>query len=222
MGRETAMLKGKYLSILGDSVSTYNGVSNDGSANAALYANRVYYFSRHFPVESTYWHIILREYGMRLCVNNSFSGGELSGKDNPFSGVSRSRHLSRDSGESPDVIIVFMGLNDLGRGVDAEIFRSDYEATLSTIARDHPLARVFCVNMPNRPNFLTERTKIINSVIEGAVEAAGDNFFLVRLYDHVFKDYDEFYMNTVDGLHPDPDGMKIIAEAIRTAIDKSL
>ena len=43
-----------------------------------------------------------------------------------------------------------------------------------------------------------------------------------HLVDSVFKDYDDFYMNTVDGLHPDPDGMRIIANAVIGAIERYL
>ena len=216
------MLKGKRLSILGDSVSTYYGVSNDIKANAEIGGNPSYYFKRHFPVESAYWHIVLDKYGMTLCVNNSFSGGNLSGRDNPCSGVNRVSSLSRDTGEAPDLIIVFMGLNDLGRNVDINVFRSDYLLTLERIKEKYKGAKVCCVNMPIRPEFMVEGTRLINSVIDETVCKMGEGFFVARLSDHVFKDYNDFYMNTLDGLHPDPDGMRIIANAVIWAIERYL
>ncbi len=215
------MLKGKRLSVLGDSVSTYNGVSNDAQANNTILSNPSYYCKRHFPVESAYWHIVLDKYGMSLCVNNSWSGGNLSGRDNICSGVNRALQLARDSGEAPDFIIVFMGLNDLGRGIDKTVFALDYELTLLRIREKYPEACVCCVNMPDRYGQFAERTKEINNAIENAVSKMGEGFFIARLYDYKFKDFDDYYYMTFDGLHPNFKGMEIIADVICRAIDEN-
>ena len=211
-------MKGKKLSILGDSISTYKGISNDEKANSTIYSNP-YYYGGAFPVERTYWGIILRELEWTLCVNNSWSGGNLSGRDLEFSGVNRANNLSRDDGEMPDIIIVFMGMNDLGRGVDPGIFKSDYRATLSVIKENYPTAVVCCINLPDRDIFLKQRAEIFNQIIESAVNDAGNNFFLADLY-HSRLNNDFYYMNTCDGLHPDEDGMRIIAGIVKEAILK--
>lgn len=212
------MLKKKYLSILGDSISTYKGVSNDASVNSTLIYNP-YYYREPMPSEKTYWHIVTDRFGLTLCVNNSWSGGNLSGRDNPDSGVNRVEHLSRDDGTSPDIIIVFMGINDLGRRVDKEVFAKDYLKTLMTVKERHPNARVCCVNIPDRDVAVKERTEIFNSAIEDAVASAGENFFIADLF-HSRLNNDCYYMNTLDGLHPDEDGMRMIADIVTEAIEK--
>lgn len=212
------MLKKKYLSILGDSISTYKGVSNDASVNSTLIYNP-YYYREPMPSEKTYWHIVIDRFGLTLCVNNSWSGGNLSGRDNPDSGVNRAEHLSRDDGTSPDIIIVFMGINDLGRRVDKEVFARDYLKTLMTVKERHPNARVCCVNIPDRDVAVKERTEIFNSAIEDAVASAGENFFIADLF-HSRLNNDCYYMNTLDGLHPDEDGMRMIADIVTEAIEK--
>lgn len=212
------MLKKKYLSILGDSISTYKGVSNDASVNSTLIYNP-YYYREPMPSEKTYWHIVIDRFGLTLCVNNSWSGGNLSGRDNPDSGVNRAEHLSRDDGTSPDIIIVFMGINDLGRRVDKEVFAKDYLKTLMTVKERHPNARVCCVNIPDRDVAVKERTEIFNSAIEDAVASAGENFFIADLF-HSRLNNDCYYMNTLDGLHPDEDGMRMIADIVTEAIEK--
>ncbi len=212
------MLKGKRLSILGDSISTYTGVSNDSSANSQLLANP-YHYKPPFPIEKTYWSILIDTFGLTLCVNNSRSGGTLSGKNNDSSGINRVNFLSRNNGESPDIIIVFMGINDLGRMVDASVFASDYEATLAVIKEKYKDAIVCCVNLPDRDIFLKERAKLFNEAIENAVSAMGDRFFVANLFGSRLNN-DFYYMNTTDGLHPDEDGMKIIAEVISEAIKR--
>jgi lysophospholipase L1-like esterase len=125
--------------------------------------------------------------------------------------------LSTDNGEKPDIIIVFMGLNDLGRNVDDEVFYADYLYTLLTIKERYPSAEVFCVNMPDRDKSFRIRTLLFNRRIEEAIHVAGENFFLVDLYGSKLNN-DVFYMNTLDGLHPDQDGMRMIAEVIKEAM----
>ena len=212
------MLNGKKLSILGDSISTYQGFSNDETANTTIIGNPFYYCG-DFPQERTYWGRIINDLGLVLCVNNSYSGGMLSGRDNDFSGVNRAHHLSRDDGMLPDLIIVFMGMNDLGRRVDAQVFADDYELTLSIIKKNHPDAKVCCVNIPDRDIFLKQDAEIFNEAIESAVKKYGDSFFIADLY-HSRLNNDFYYMNTTDGLHPDEDGMAIIAEIVKDAIIK--
>ena len=141
--------------------------------------------------------------------------------DNPDAGVNRVHHLSRDDGAEPDVIIVFMGINDLGRRVDLSVFASDYEQTLLTIREKYPQALVCCVNIPDRDIVLKKRAEMFNEVIEQAAAAAGDRFFVADLF-HSPLNNDDYYMNTVDGLHPDKDGMRMIADVIEEAFRRKL
>ena len=214
--RKTNMLTKKNLSILGDSISTYKGISDDASANSTLIYNPFFY-KEPMPPEKTYWGILLDSLELALCVNNSWSGGNLSGKDNPDSGINRAHNLTRDDGTAPDLIIVFMGINDLGRRVDIDVFSSDYEKTLAVIRKNHPKAKVCCVNIPDRDPVLKSRAELFNAAIECAVKSAGESFFVADLFGSRLNN-DFYYRNTTDGLHPDEDGMRIIAEVIEKAI----
>ena len=208
----------KYLSILGDSISTYQGVSNDACANRTIGENPFFY-REPFPVEKTYWHRVCAALGLSLCVNNSWSGGNLTGRDDPFSGVCRAHHLTREDGTRPDLILVFMGINDLGRNVPAERFAADYEKTLAIIASAHPTASVCCVNLPDRDPVLKPRAIAFNRSIETAAKAAGDRFCVADLFSSPLNN-DFYYNNTLDGLHPDEDGMRYIAEVILQALPR--
>ena len=204
------------LSILGDSISTYRGISNDASACRSTAGNPCYYRAP-FPIRDTYWMRLIDALGLTLCVNNSWSGGNLSGKNDDFSGVRRASALSRDNGEHPDLIIVFMGINDLGRNVAPTVFSSDYNEALLTIKKQYPTARVCCINLPDRDIIPSSRTECFNHVIEDAAKAAGERFFVADLY-HSRLCRETYYLNTMDGLHPDPDGMRMIAEVAESAI----
>ena len=214
--RRDKMLQGKTLSILGDSVSTYKGVSNDVTANATLLYNP-YYYREPLPLEKTYWKLVMASLGLSLCVNNSWSGGNLSGTDNPDAGVNRVNNLSRDDGTDPDIIIVFMGINDLGRRVDIDAFASDYARTLTILKQRYPTSKVCCVNLPDRDILMKKQTQLFNGKIADAVAAAGENFFVADLFGSRLNN-DRYYDNTIDGLHPDEDGMKMIAEVVEQAI----
>lgn len=210
------MFNEKKLSILGDSISTYRGVSDDATANATLVYNP-YHYRDPMPLEKTYWSLVMTELGMTLCVNNSWSGGNLSGRGDPDSGVNRAQHLIRDDGTAPDVVIVFMGINDLGRRVDVSVFAADYACTLRTIGSCCPDAIVCCVNLPDRDIAMRRATEQFNAAIDAAVGAAGDGFFVADLF-HSRLNNDCYYRNTFDGLHPDEDGMRMIAEVVTEAI----
>ena len=217
------MLKGKKLSILGDSISTYKGVSNDKSINSTIGGN-AWFYTNPFPLEKTYWSLLLDRLGMTLCVNNSWSGGNLHGVDDPTSGVNMAQNLAKDNGELPDLIIVFMGINDLGRDVrctNSGVFGDDYARTLNVIKESYPAAKVCCVNIPDLDVSRKAQGIIYNGAIEAAVEMAGDNFFIADLFTSRLNN-DFYYNNTVDGLHPDEDGMRIIADIIEIAIQNNL
>jgi lysophospholipase L1-like esterase len=214
------MRQGLRLSILGDSISTYRDISNNPLYNATL-QGQPYFYRPVFPCEKTYWWRVMDTLGLTLCVNNSWSGGNLSGVEDETSGVNRARYLTNEQGEAPDIVLVFMGINDLGRGVDATVFAADYGRTLETIKGHYPTAKVCCVNLPDRdPSFLP-RTVLFNEAIEAAVARCGENFFVADLF-HSHLNNDFYYMNTLDGLHPDEDGMGLIAETVEDAIRKHI
>jgi lysophospholipase L1-like esterase len=108
---------GKYFSILGDSISTFNGISNNASINSTIGNNvALYPWGEVQDSSNTYWGRLISDIGMALCVDNAWSGSHVVGtenwgyKDNMYF---RATELDRDSGENPDVIFVFMSTNDL-------------------------------------------------------------------------------------------------------------
>ena len=214
------MLKGKRISILGDSISTYSGYSNDSSANKATSCNKVFY-KDPFPLEKTYWMKTLLDLGLTLCVNNSQSGGNLSGKEDETAGINRANNLARDNGQKPDIIIVFMGINDLGRGIDPAVFANDYKETLKIIKEKHENAYVCCVNIPDRDIYLKNRAIIFNELIDNATKEMGEKFFIADLFTSRLNN-DFYYNNTLDGLHPDEDGMRIISEIVSESIKQNI
>ena len=117
----------KYLSIIGDSISTFTGVSNNGKYNSTITQNWVYYTTDNntlYDETDTYWGRVMKELDMKLCVPNAWSGSFVYGRadtnrvDNI---VNRATELDNDNGTpndptddiAPDLIFVYIGINDL-------------------------------------------------------------------------------------------------------------
>ena len=114
---------GKTLSILGDSISTFDGISNSAQINSTIGNNAVWNStSRNFhDYTDVYWGQVLEQLDMNLGVCNAWSGskvygfgnGQTTGIDNM---LGRASELDRDDGTQPDLILVYMGINDLRDG----------------------------------------------------------------------------------------------------------
>lgn len=113
-----AALKNHYygldLSVFGDSISTYYGISNNTKYNPTIADNALWYNTGAideallYDHTYTYWGRMLREFDMELCVNNSWSGDSLgSGRF-----MNRAKQLHDPSGHTPDVIVIYFGIND--------------------------------------------------------------------------------------------------------------
>lgn len=104
--------EGKTLSIMGDSISTYDGISNNTSYNSTIANNQSYYGVNNrglYDINDTYWQRLINDLGMSLCVNNSWAGSTIRNSNTP----SRAAELDNNDGVTPDVILLYMGINDL-------------------------------------------------------------------------------------------------------------
>ena len=125
-----AEMQGKTFSILGDSISTFEGYSNNSTQTNSTIANNCV---RYGPVGSgkafvlntvseTWWMQIADQLSMKLCVNNS-SGGSMvngTGSNNIAPAyLDRCVQLHMDANRennqivNPEYIMVYMGVNDI-------------------------------------------------------------------------------------------------------------
>ena len=117
--RDVSYFAGKKVSILGDSISTYAGVSNNKKYNSTISRNVVHYTASGLYdgvfQKDTWWQQAIDALGMELCVNNSWSGSCIFSQRAGTVGcyATRCEQLHNDNtGEEPDVIWIFMGTND--------------------------------------------------------------------------------------------------------------
>lgn len=146
---------GKSFSILGDSISSFQGYIPDG-------------YAYHYPAGSvetytdTWWGQLITETGMTLGVNNSYSGSPLC-ETGTLTDRPRGASVTRTSnlGTNPDYIIIMMGLNDFNQ--DASVgeyeigdalpnnindFRSALAIAMHDIGNNYPSAKILICTIP--------------------------------------------------------------------------
>lgn len=120
-----ARLSNQKVSILGDSISTFDGYSNNATEyNNTIANNAVWYKDGHSAVPAvndTWWMQSINELNMKLLVNNSSSGSTVLGTDTR-AGINRVLNLhdntnpddssDQDYVVDPDIIFIYMGIND--------------------------------------------------------------------------------------------------------------
>lgn len=210
MNQEQAEKKQKIFSILGDSVSTYAGYTPIG---AVFYDGWVQQESGVLSPEDTWWMQVIRGKQGILGVNNSYAGSTVSG-NLPFSGTSEIRLKDLGRKGEPDVILVNLGCNDWGFCVLPEEFETEYRKLIYSLKCLYPKAEIWCATL-----------------LRGYLEESGeDSFFNVdncisqKIYSDIIRNiakradvrvadigrYDVEY-ETIDGVHPNKNGMKTIA-----------
>ena len=123
-------LAGKYVSVLGDSISTYEGVCNDPESNShtvnnvAGYRDEGYYKNDDISsVNQTWWMRSINDFSMRLLVNHASGSGTLltrvSNGTLPAYYDEKCANLHDDTGTNagslPEIIAVYIGVNDGSR-----------------------------------------------------------------------------------------------------------
>lgn len=143
----------RYVSIVGDSISTYEGYNPKGYA--VFYDKEMQRKNGLTSVYDTWWGKVIQEMHAHLCVNNSYSGSKVTGKDFP-SAVSEKRICNLHSSECyPDLILFYIGFNDFGKGIpisrkfpyidtDYQFFAHAYESMISRVRKEYPKAQIIC------------------------------------------------------------------------------
>ena len=229
------------ISILGDSISTFLGYSEPEGAE--FYDNEKKLLSDVVSHKDTWWGRTIEALGGELLVNNAISGSTVCGGpryEYPSYACSdeRTSSLGRN-GVSPDVIFAYIGTNDWGRAIrirqeeesdpakrDPEcFFLSAYELMLEKLKRNYPDAEIYCFTMA-KSRFSKSSTFSFPYAYRGrhieeyvdVVRASAEKYGcrLVDLYR-----YAEPY-ETIDGFHPNRDGMLTLADAVISIIKETI
>lgn len=212
---------GKKISILGDSISTFAGYIPEG--NATYYPTGTVQ-----SVEDTWWKKLINALGLELDINNSWSGSRVTTTAGETSAgcMSRCQNLG-----DPDVIIIWMGINDFNNEValgtydgksavpsNTTTFREAYAIMLDKVLTAYPRAEIWACTLPQcERNGTTGFPEIngngislldFNIAIEELARAFG-----VKVLDHnrCGLTYQNMSVYNPDNLHPNKYGHSLIA-----------
>ena len=227
--------KDKYFSIMGDSISTYEGVSPSWY-NTFYTAERKCEADLLSP-DDTWWGIVINTLGGKLFVDNAWSGS-LVGKHpqceiESYGASDERTAFLGENGISPDVVMVYIGTNDWGWNMpidpeegheeDVGVFKPAYRMMLRKIRRNYPSAEIWCFTLTNSDRMsdsgfslpftkdgrpLTEYCRAIREC------AAEEGCRLVDIY-RASPGYE-----SMDDLHPDKKGMRTLADCVLEELAK--
>ncbi|MBO5407940.1 MAG: alkaline phosphatase [Clostridia bacterium] len=207
-------LTGLKFSILGDSISTFNGYSNNAAVNSTIGSNAVWYYGNNNDVTSvdqTWWKRVADTTGMEVLVNNSFSGDKVC-----VYGKTRATQLHNNDGETPDVIAVYLGTNDFANGCTLADFTTNYPAMIASITETYPDADVYLLNLL----YYGSSADGFCNVIEDAAETYGCTYVDIRNDAGFTSSNLGSYMPDQYGVHPGSAGMELIANCVVAAMSK--
>ena len=240
----TVSLQGKKVSILGDSISTFTGTM------PADY-NIFYPESGDIPNASqTWWGQLLTNTGMVLCRNASSANTDVTGNSLAMDGsapgcsIRRIADLKGTDGSNPDVILIYMGINDFARsrtlgsfrapGVQTEgevmTFTDAYELMLQKIRALYPSASIYCCTLLERcdaygntgapaVNQNGDTVADFNAQISAIAAAYGAS--VIDFYNCGIN-YTNLSLFTVDGIHPTWIGAGVLGQCATQAVLSSV
>ncbi|HUM85399.1 MAG TPA: GDSL-type esterase/lipase family protein [Lachnospiraceae bacterium] len=149
-------------SILGDSISTYENVNPSGYS--VFYTVENCRRNHMVSVCDTWWYQVILYFHGQLAVNGSYSGSMVSGRNFPAANSDvRIQDLSLSGRYLPDIILIYLGVNDFGNGVllkgkpladkfweteykdrKLEYFDFAYKEMIRKMKRNYPGAQIFC------------------------------------------------------------------------------
>ena len=199
----------KRISILGDSVSTFAGIT---PPEALFYDAWRQEETGVTSPDDTWGMQVIQGMGGMLGVNNSYAGSTVSGGF-MTSGTSEKRLRTLSAEGEPDMILVAMGANDWGFGVHPQEFEYEYRRMLQRMKRLYPRAEIWCATIlrgkpvPEEEMFFNVDGVISPNIYSDIIRRIGTEE-AVHLAD--VSGYHMEY-ETIDGVHPNREGMKMIA-----------
>lgn len=239
---EPVQLAGRTISFLGDSITTFRGYNPEG------YAVFFPEYGEVTEVEDTWWQRVVDDLGLTLYKNGSSSGaavaGDSTGTEDPACACNelRTGALTGPQGACPEIILVYLGTNDLLNTVplgtndgtvlveegDIATFSDAYTLMIDKLQSKYPPAEIYCCTLLPVGDYGTKTPYVdfVNGdgftaadygrVIEQIAENKG--LSVIDLQDCGVT-IDNLAEMTTDGVHPTTAGMACIAEAVKEVLE---
>ena len=221
---------GKKVSILGDSISSYNGISESGY-------DTFYPTGNVTSVEDTWWKQMINNLPVSLLKNCGWSGSTVTGESNgdtAFAGCSSKRIADLADGTTePDIVITYIGTNDWASNVELGDYESNesivaegniqnfskaYAMMLYKIRSTYKNARVFCGMILPRHGAVSNRYPLLNQSQKSVMDFNDKIRKIAQIFGCGIIDFEKCGVtfwniadNSVDGyLHPNKNGMALM------------
>ncbi len=224
--------RGKRISILGDSISTFTSYIPD--ADGVNLAHRARYPQDNLltNVNDTWWMKVINTLGASLGINDSWAGSTVSnsidgnerdfGVDAAMASLTRIRNLGANG--TPDIIFFFGGTNDAGKMVKKGSFDGNFTPDLAAVKWDS-FAEAYCEALCRLKYFYPNAELI--SLTPSFSNGYYDNSRLSEFADLIIEICSHYKVKCIDlrlsgiafdmlpdGLHPNADGMDCIYKSV--------
>lgn len=211
-------LEGMKVSILGDSISTFY---KEGSEMNSYYTgtNQFYYplySSTIKSVDLTWWYKLIKNNKMSLGINNSWSGSCAHGSI-PSAAVNDSRINTIDDNGTPDIVIIYLGTNDIATGYTASEFGSSIITMINKI-RKLGVNDIFLVTLGYSAYTGAKYTDSARLEYNVELREIAKNYDcgIIPLDEYVVNDNYMIYLG--DNLHYNAKGAHLLSEVSEKAI----
>lgn len=150
----------------------------------------------------------LKEDGRNVNVINAGLSGETSA-----GGLNRLDWILK---QPVDVFVLELGANDGLRGVPVEETRKNLQAIIDKVKSKNPNVKIIIAGMQVPPNLGPEYTSAFRDIFP-ALAKKNDALLIPFLLDGVAGDDT---LNLPDGIHPNVEGHKIVADNVITALKR--
>lgn len=236
--QEPVQLAGRTISFFGDSITTFRGYNPEG------YAVFFPEYGAVTAVEDTWWQRVVDDLKLTLYKNGSSSGaavaGDSTGTEDPLCACNelRTAALAGPQGACPEIIIVYLGTNDLLNTVplgtndgttlveegDVKAFSDAYTLMIDKLQSKYPPTEIYCCTLLPVGDYGVE-TSYVEFVNGDGLTAADYSRVIVQIAENKglsvidLQDcgitIENLVEMTTDGVHPTAAGMACIAEAVK-------
>jgi lysophospholipase L1-like esterase len=222
-----------YISFIGDSISTYTNWSNNTSYNSTIGGNAVWYPNTNYTganlsVENTWWYKTAAALDYKICVNNSWSGSVVT-TSTTYNVRAKNIH-NTTSNVSPDIVVIFMGINDCAAGTaigsfdgkgtpptNPVTFSEAYGRLIKNVQDTYDGIKIYCCTvLPDEKRPGSDNETEYNTAIKTIATNMGAE--VIDLYANTGITSSNVSSYTVDKLHPNSTGMQMIADVVVNAI----
>ena len=161
-------------------------------------------------VDKTWWHQVIANTNYKLLMNNSYSGSKVTSGDGCGQSIERIQNLSLNN-ESPDIIIIHMGTNDLTHRIPVSNFETAYRNMIKIIRQQCDDAIIFVCNLPSMKHqgFLDARLAYNETINKIAID---EGLILIDIAKLITEDNYANYLFA--GAHPNALGMKLMSDEV--------